>query len=106
MAQQIQANLLNEMVQWDAYIELVKRQIEEKQLEIKHDTEAKRKMISAWRKNLRVAAWKRQEIFYKVKAGAKNGYTSTLTLEDFEPKEIDINLTTAEYKKAKEAERD
>lgn len=96
---------MNEYVQWEAFISLTKQKIAHKRLEIKNDTESKRKEISGWNRELKAAEWKKGEIYMKLKAKAKNGITGTLTLDDFEPREVDIQLAMGEFKKAlKEAQ--
>ena len=97
---------MNEYVQWEAFISLTKQKIAHKKLEIKHDTESKRAEIRGWNIELKAAEWKKNETYMKLKAKAKNGITGTLSLEDFEPKEIDIDLTVGEYRKAKKEEKD
>lgn len=106
MVEQKEINRMNEVVQWDAFIDLKQKEIKSLQLQIKDDTEPEREEIAGKRKEIKVAQWKKNQLYEKIRAEAKDGYSTVITLDDFTPREIDVNLAASEYQKAMKAERE
>jgi len=101
MAEQIQKqNLVNEIVQWDAFTEQTQEEIKDINEQIKDITADLREELKELRKNLKVAAWKKSQLYSDLRSKAREGYQTTITLDDFATKEIDIALASAEYKKS------
>ena len=104
---QMTKNKVNELVAWQVKARQLEASIKEVNEDIKENTESERAVKKDYSKDLKVAKWKIQDILAKLQESVdEDGLNSTVTLDDFEEKEIDIELARGEMKQANKKDKE